>query len=281
MNVQPHLMNPLGAMAAILAIAVFAFIYRWLRGTPLKLRLLWLALFSFLSIPALLFAIYYLHVLPERAWFYELRSWRGSEFLALFLGAAAGAFAALLPRILLGLPLVGLTALVIVPHIKPLLGGLVNAAYREQWEEDVCLQSTPSTCGPASVATILRSMGIAASEKELARSAFSYGGGTEAWYLARQIRSRGLQAHFDFRSTFDPSVGLPAVVGVRIGGLGHFIPVLNFADGVITSADPLDGRETLPVAEFQRRYHFTGFHLVVSKPELSDLSRHRDAPHSR
>jgi hypothetical protein len=126
MNVQPHSMNPADVAAVVLSIVAFALVYRWLSGRLLKLRLLWLAAFSLLSVPALLFAVYYLHVLPERAWFYELRSWRGSEFLAVFLGCAGRAVASILPRILLGLPLVAVVGVCVLPHIKPLIGALPN-----------------------------------------------------------------------------------------------------------------------------------------------------------
>ncbi|MDE0835400.1 MAG: hypothetical protein OSA84_03505 [Akkermansiaceae bacterium] len=44
----------------------------------------------------------------------------------------------------------------------------------------------------------MKSLGIDAKESELAAEAHSYTGGTEAWYLARCARSRGMDVRFDF-----------------------------------------------------------------------------------
>ncbi len=258
-------MNFIGVAAVVLSVVAFAVTHTQLRPRLISTRILYLCGFALLAVPSVWFAVYYLHILREHEWFYALRSWPGSEFLVVFLGCAGGAAAALLPRLLLGLPLFAVLALGVVPYIKPLIGPLPDDVFHEQSQGDVSLQSTPSTCGPASVTTILRRLGVSATERATARAAFSYGGGTEAWYLARYVRSRGLSARFDFRRTFSPSAGLPALVGVRLGGVGHFIAVLDLRDDQITFADPLSGEEHLSLAQFQRRYDFTGFHMVIER----------------
>ena len=111
--------NPIGLLAVGASIAAFVLCYTNLRARSIRLRLACLALFALGAIPSVLFAVYYLHVLPEWAWFYTLRSWRGTEFLVVFLGLATGAVASLLPRLLLGLPLFALLALAMVPYVKP------------------------------------------------------------------------------------------------------------------------------------------------------------------
>ena len=257
-------MNYLGLLAVALSIVTFALVYRQLRARSTSVRLLTLSVLALLAVPSILFAIYYLHILPEHAWFYTFHSWRGTEFLVLFLGGAGGALATLLPRFLLAFPLAAVIGLGIIPHLKPLLGPLPESAFRERWKGATCLQSTPSTCGAASVATILRHLGVTTTEQAVARAAFSYTGGTEAWYLARYVRSRGLAAHFSFQPSFAPEVGLPALVGVRFGALGHFIAVLGVKDGQVSFADPLSGPAQLPLEQFQQRYQFTGFHMVVA-----------------
>ena len=259
-------MNILAAIAIVLSIWGFALTCNRLRPRPKKVRLAFFVAFTLLAVPSLLFAIYYLHVLPERAWFYDVRSWRGAEFLVVFLGCAGGAAASLLPRLLLGLPLFAFMALAVVPYIKPVIGPLPDCLFHEHWAGDACIQSTFSTCGPASVSTILRHFGATVSERATARAAYTYTGGTEAWYLARYVRDRGFIPKFDFRNTFSPTVGLPAVVGVRIGGVGHFIAVLDMNGDNIIFADPLCGEEHLSLSEFQRRYEFTGFHMAIAKP---------------
>ncbi|HSI13374.1 MAG TPA: cysteine peptidase family C39 domain-containing protein [Chthoniobacter sp.] len=259
-------MNFIGVAATVLSVVTFAIAYQFFRHRSLAVRICFLCGFALLSVPSVWFAIYYLHILGEHEWFYNLRSWPGSEFLVLFLGGAGGVFATLMPRLPLGLPLSVVMALAVAPYIKPLIGPLPDNAFREQWRSDICIQSTPSTCGPASVTTILQRFGIRTTERGTARAAFSYGGGTEAWYLARYVRHCGLTPRFEFRSAFTPAVGLPALVGVRLGSIGHFIAVLDFQDDQVTFADPLYGEEHLSLAEFQRRYVFTGFHMVIQRP---------------
>lgn len=258
-------MNLVGATAVILSVCAFALTSRLLRGRTLKVRLALLAAFTLLTAPSALFTAYYLHVLPEQVWFYSLRAWRGTEFLVVFLGCAAATFASFLPRLLLVIPLSLSIAVSVVPYIKPILSPIPSDAFRDYWQGYACLQSTASTCGPASVTSILRWLGVPANEQEAARAAHSYNGGTEAWYLARYARTKGLHTRFDFRASFSPSVGFPALVGVKFGGAGHFIAVLDLQDDQVTLADPLRGAEHIPLFEFQRRYVFTGFHMVITK----------------
>jgi predicted double-glycine peptidase len=167
---------------------------------------------------------------------------------------------------LLCLPLFAVLIIAVVPPVKPLLVPLSDNEFKDKWKGDACLQSTASTCGPASVATILRHFGINTTEQAIARSAFSYEGGTEAWYLARYIRSCGLSPHFAFRPTFSPNAGQPALVGVRIGRAGHFIAVLEVHNDQVTVADPLSGEVRMPLAKFKRLYEFTGFHMIILRP---------------
>jgi len=257
--------NFLGLGAVALSLVAFKLVYDRLRRRTVVVRVVWLGGLGVLAVPAMLFGAYYLHVLPERAWFYEFRSWTGTEFLVIFLGCAAGAAAALLPRMILVLPLFALLALGALPYIKPVLGPLDDESFRNRRQGDYCLQSTSATCGPATVCNVLQQLGVKATEYEIARASFTYVGGTEAWYLARFIRDKGLTRRFDFRETFTPSVGLPAVVGVRVAGLGHFIAVLKMEGDEVTFVDPAWGVGKMPLLNFMERFEFTGFHLVVGR----------------
>jgi ABC-type bacteriocin/lantibiotic exporter with double-glycine peptidase domain len=183
--------------------------------------------------------------------------------LVLFLGVAGGFVATLLPRVLLILPLLGVSAFSIIPIIKPFIGPIPDGALKDKWDGQVCLQSTGSTCGAASTATILKHLGVIVTESELAAEAHSYAGGTEAWYLARAARSRGFDVDFLFTPGFTPEDGLPAVVGVRLGSIGHFIAILGKEGERFIVGDPLRGRELLSREEFSQRYDFTGFHMRI------------------
>lgn len=266
------LMNLLGALALIVALAAFSLTFRTARSRSWKSRAAWLLATTVLSVPACLMALYYLHVLPEWAWFYTFRSWPGSEFCVVPFGAASALFATFLPRTLLVLPLGGFLGASLVPYLKPVLWPIQEKDFADSWEDGVCRQSTFSTCGPASLATILRGHGVKVTEREIARSAHSYQGGTEAWYLARYAREHGMQTCFVFREAFDPEVRFPAIVGVKIGASGHFIAVLDCTDGKVIVADPLYGRETLSLDEFHKRYRFTGFHLVIASTDAGKRS---------
>lgn len=258
-------MNLLGAIAVISSILGFYVSHRCFKSKSRWARVTAFAIFGALAIPSILFAIYYLHLLPERSWFYTLRSWPGSELLAVFLGGAGGALASLLPRFILVIPLALTIITASVPYLKMTVSPLKRAELKDQWKGDACLQSTESTCGAASSASLLRYLGYASSEREIAEAAYSTSTGTEAWYLARYFRARGLSPAFDFRRTFAPSVSLPAVVGVRLGGSGHFIAVLKISEGVVTFVDPLNGKREMQLEKFMKVYAFTGFHLSVSK----------------
>jgi len=244
--------------------------FRKMRNRPWKWRAAWLLPLVVLSVPACLMALYYLHVLPEWAWFYTFRSWPGSEFCVVPFGAASALFASFLSRPLLVLPLGGFLGASLVPYLKPVLWPIEEKDFADHWEEGVCRQSTFSTCGPASLATILQGDGVKVTEREIARSAHSYQGGTEAWYLARYARAKGMKARFVLCESFDPQVDFPAIVGVKNGTSGHFIAVLDCSDGRVTVADPLYGREILSLEELHKRYRFTGFHLVVKASNSHD-----------
>jgi hypothetical protein len=264
-------MNLLGIIAILSSIFGFHVSHRYFKNKPARLRLTGCAVLGALAIPSILFAVYYLHLLPERAWLYTLRSWLGSELLAVFLGGAGGALAALLPRFLLVIPL-GLTIITAsLPYLKMTMYPLKAAELNDQWEGDACLQSTASTCGPASLASILRFLGQSSSEREIAAAAHSTSTGTEAWYLARHACSCGFTPAFDFRDTFTPTIPLPAIVGVRFGSSGHFIAVLQNNGGLITIVDPLNGKRELKLADFMKFYTFTGFHMSVKQENGADL----------
>ncbi len=256
-------MNPnwLGLAAAALTLVTFLIVYRLTKHLPSSKRIpLALALFI-IALPGASFAFYYTHLLPETAWYYTFRSIAGTEFLLLPLGAAAALLATFLPRPLLLLPLLGTATFAIVPFLKPLVAPIDLDTLRDRWDGPVCMQSTPSTCGAASSATIFRHLGIQITEREFARAAHSYSRGTEAWYLARAARAHGVDTHFHFADGFSPDSGLPAIVGVRLGGIGHFITILGEEGEKYIVADPLRGRELLDPAQLFDHYKFTGFHL--------------------
>lgn len=252
-----------GLLCAGLAVAAFFLSYRWAASQSDGVSWGWLALSVLLAMPGASFALYYLHLFPEGSGYYQFRSWPGTELFLLPLGVVGGLIASRLPRSWLPISLLGVVAFSVVPFLKPFLRPIPNGLLDDQWNGAVCLQSTPSTCGAASVATILRSLGIPVNEAELAQAAHSYRGGTEAWYLARAARQRGCEVRFRFVEDWDDSYSVPAVVGVRLGAIGHFVPVLEREGNFILIGDPLVGPEKLTREELEERYTFTGFTMSV------------------
>ena len=247
-------------------LAVLAFILTRMVCDRIKfpMRILILLSASLLSIPSLLCGIYYLHVIPDYTWFYTIRSYAAFDGLVLFVGIAGGCAASFLPRLLIGFPLFGVIFISSIPLLKPVFSPLDFGLLHDSWNGDACLQSTASTCGPASICSILKYYHIDSSEKEVACAAHSYTGGTEAWYLARYVRNKGLYPNFIFNKTFSPDVALPALVGVTFFGIGHFIAVISNSNDNVTFIDPLSGKQTVPMSEFLKRYKFTGFHMSVT-----------------
>jgi ABC-type bacteriocin/lantibiotic exporter with double-glycine peptidase domain len=157
-----------------------------------------------------------------------------------------------------------LFVLVLVPFVKPLLDPLDTRLLKDRYQGEVCLQSTFSTCGPASAATLLRSFGIVASERELAYDSFTSRGGTEIWYLARALRKRGVGTSVVIRPRPDSDIPSPAIAGVVLpGNAGHFIAILGSDAQHVTIADPLKGELVIDKSQIQNYYRFTGFFLVL------------------
>lgn len=230
-----------------------------------------LLIFTLLSIPAWLYSVYYFHIFDDSIWFYKLRSLYLSELLAAGLGGFIGFFYALNKRkIFLSnffsylLVLVGLTWL-LIPYIKPVIFPLHFPATKAQWKEGVALQSTASSCGAASTATLLKMLGHTSSEREIARKAYTSATGTENWYLARLIKTKGFQVNYFISATPPDKLYYPAMAGVILdGGVGHFISILGETDTAYIIGDPLVGKLFLDKKHFNRAYHFTGFFMLIT-----------------
>ena len=262
-------MNPnwLGVLSAALALAAFVAAWRCALAWPVKRKTIAAVIATAAAIPGASFAAFYTHAFGDPAWYYQFRSLPGTELLVVLIGVAGGFAAALLPRILFFVPLFGVAAFSAVPFAKPFIGPLETDDFTDNWSDGICMQSTPSTCGAASSATVLRHFGIIVTEARLAAEAHSYSGGTEAWYLARALRSRGLLVRFESGSGFPPDQCLPAVVGVRLGSVGHFMAIIGREGDRWIVGDPLRGRELLSRDELLERYEFTGFRMVIDRKD--------------
>ena len=222
---------------------------------------------TLLAVPGFLCVLYYTHWFDGATWFYNFRALPHSELTASGLALVFGILQRLSRPQTPGEKLIAPAALIVllfVPFMKSALDPVDYRQLRRTCEGEVCLQSTPSTCGPASAATLLKLFGLNASEEELARECFTYRGGTEIWYVARAFRRRGLSADFLIQTPARISPPAPAIAGVVLpGGAGHFVAILSDNADAVTVGDPLKGKLVIPRKELNDSYHFTGFFLVV------------------
>ena len=268
-------MNPL-LIPVVVGTFAFFFLGIWLsRRARSNYQISALFAVGFLTaIPAVLFVVYYTGVFGEAVWFYSFRAKPGTELAACGAGLLAGTLQAARkrnPRISskmsVGFVPFILLVCVAIPYLKQILLRPDWNNFNDRWSGSVCLQSSESSCGPASAATLLKYLGKPASESQIAQESFTSRRGTENWYLIRTIRRHGLDAKYSNSKPGDAEFSPPAIVGVRLGGqtgAGHFIAVLGKEGDKFSIGDPLVGREEATEAELLNRYHFTGFSITVA-----------------
>lgn len=263
--------NPLLIPTVFLTVALF-----WL-GSALARRLpnaagVLIASGIVFSLPGLSYVVFYFHLFDSAAWFYEWRSLPYTELAGAGIGFLGGILQARIEPDTRGekliLPVIS-AVLVFVPFMKPVFSPLDISKLHDTCEGEVCMQSTFSTCGPASAATVMKILGVTSSEKEMATEAYTYQGGTESWYLARALRRHGLNARFLIQSPTSNTFPVPSIAGVVLpGGAGHFIAILADSPNSVTIADPMKGKLEISKSVPNHYYRFTGFFLVICKRQL-------------
>jgi len=262
-------MNPLFIPTLLLAITIFIAIWK----TTHRQSAPFVGVIGLLAaVPAVLFAVYYLKVLGEAKWFYTFRAWPFTELSAAGVGVFAGWLQyqreqnSWLKRtfsvfFIPGLMILGVTA----PYAKQILMSADLGAYSDTWSNGVCLQSSESSCGPASAATLLHAAGQSVTEKQIAKESFTTKRGTENWYLLRTIQRHGADAHFLVTSAGIENIHYPAIAGVLLKSVkaGHFIAILGEHNGKLIIGDPLVGRQEIPRKMLSEIYAFTGFYIVI------------------
>jgi predicted double-glycine peptidase len=267
---------PTALVLTLLLFLLLSGVGAWLAHRhPVKKNSWWIIFFlALMAVPAFLYAGYYWHLVDEPIFLYRLRSLPGSELLAGLIGLPFGWIGMTVGRHrirVIRLSVIGLAIapmLVLLPYTKEILNPLDHTIMKDHWSENICLQSTSSTCGPSAAATVLRSLGQEANESELAIAAHTSASGTEIWYLARALRSRGLAISFMATSPNPSTLPYPAIAGTRIGnelGTGHFIAVLDREGDRYIIGDPMIGRQVLSPAEMTNGRFFTGFFLRIGK----------------
>lgn len=157
----------------------------------------------------------------------------------------------------------------IMPFLVPALikNELTNLQTRFN-SENICVQSTDYTCGPAAAVTALRRFGLPAQEGELAiLSHTSPVTGTLPWNLYKAIQNRypgeGLDCRLRRFDSVDQLRDADATLVVINDSLllDHCVVVLDVGDIFITIADPAIGRYKLSRKTFENIWRFYGITL--------------------
>jgi hypothetical protein len=173
--------------------------------------------------------------------------------------------------------LLGITAGVVIwgavlPFLMPVLikTNLTNLQTKMD-ADNICVQSTYYTCGPAAAVTALRQLGLTAYEGEIAvLSHTSPVVGTLPWCLYKALQDRyGAQGlHCQFRrfdsigQLRDADATLAVVKDTFL--LDHCVAVLEVSDKMVTIADPVLGRQIMSYKDFENIWRFYGIVLKLN-----------------
>ena len=174
--------------------------------------------------------------------------------------------------------------------IAPLIGD--KPVCGENWRGDICLQTTPYTCSPASAATLLRVHGIDATEREMAELCLTHRGTT--WMGLFRGLSRKVAGSPWKVEVFDMPVGgdasppeTPAILVARLPenpsdqelretsgwlpGQAHSVVYLgNLTDDLLIVGDPTVGRELWRRHELRTLWTGRGLRLVPRDAATTD-----------
>jgi hypothetical protein len=156
--------------------------------------------------------------------------------------------------------------------VRPLVSP--TPACRDQWQDDVCIQTQPSSCSAAAGATLLRHYGIETTEEDMAELCLTSDKGTTIQGLLRalSIKTKGTAYRPALRQLSLEELrspgNLPAITNVVLTrkvdeedsrysqewgwqiDVPHAVVVLSFpGDGRVLMADPSVGREHWLVKE--------------------------------
>jgi hypothetical protein len=163
----------------------------------------------------------------------------------------------------------------VLPFFVPVLikGNLTNLRTKMN-ADNVCVQSTDYTCGPAAAVTALRRLGLAAQEGEIAiLSHTSPVVGTLPWCLYKAIQHRYSSEGLDCRLRRFDSIDQLREADVTLAVvrdaflLDHCVVVLEVGDETVTIADPVLGQTKMSHKDFAGVWRFYGIALKAGRPQ--------------
>ncbi len=134
--------------------------------------------------------------------------------------------------------------------------------------DGICFQTTNYTCGPAAAVTALRRLGLPAQEGEIAVLAHTSpvtGTLPKCLYSALQNRygADGLICQYQrFNSIAQlKNAGITLAVVKNAFLLDHCVAILEVSDQMVTVADPVLGKTSIPNKQFEKIWRFCGIVL--------------------
>jgi Peptidase C39 family len=157
----------------------------------------------------------------------------------------------------------------VLPFALPLIvkNDLANLSTKTD-ADNICVQSTSYTCGPAAAVTALRKLGVPAQEGELAvLSHTSPIVGTMPWELYKAIDNRYAASGIDCRfrqfdsinQLKDADVTLAVIKDAFL--LDHCVAILDVTDKNVIIGDPILGKIKMSHKDFQSVWRFYGIAL--------------------
>jgi hypothetical protein len=136
--------------------------------------------------------------------------------------------------------------------------------------DNICIQTTTYTCGPAAAVTALDRLGLSAREGQIAILAHTSPiVGTLPWCLYRALDEnysrQGLQCEFRYFNSVDQlrDAGITLAVVKDAFLIDHCVAVLNVTDRMVTVADPVTGKMVMSHKQFEECWRFYG--IVLSR----------------
>lgn len=159
--------------------------------------------------------------------------------------------------------------------ISPFTGELIPIKIsKDVWNQDVCLQSTSSSCTAASMATILRKFDIHKTEKETAQLLKTSQFDTSAWDILRCARKNNLKPICYNPSSFT-NAPYPSILFVKCKGIAHSITLLGKDEDKYIIGDPLHGALWLTESHFNTLYKFENFFIHFVDDKYYDIPIHQ------
>lgn len=230
-------------------------------------------------IPCILIAILIITRLNDALCFIRPVSWfvtGRSKFVILSIAISMGLTVPLsrLPRkfekvLVCVLMFVFVTWFSVMPFLFPLLIRDKLLSKETRFDKDgICRQTTEYTCGPAAAVTALETLGLSAKEGELAvLSHSSPVVGTLPALLCSALENRygpeGLKCQYRRFNTIEQlKKNVVTLVVVKEGFmLDHCVVVLKVLDDAVTVADPVTGKELIPIKQFEKIWRYSGISL--------------------